>query len=679
MKKISPMYRSILLVVSLCIWLLSCSKESSRPVSPDGRISIALEVTTAPGLAGTEQGKALTYQVFKENRKLVGPSVMELQFRDQPVFGGGLQNRLVSKSAVDEVWEPLWGKTDRVRNHYNEYVFRVGEPEKGGRTLEVIFRLYNDGVAFRYVFPEASGFGSFAIRDEKTGFTLDPSSRVWATDHEHYFSSQEHEYEKSTAGEIHTGALIGCPLLVETDQSDWLLITEADLTDWSGLYFRADSSHPGTLVSSLSSLRKDPEIKLEGKVPMESPWRVIMIGDDPGDLIESNLIANLNDPVEYEDVGWIKPGISAWDRWWSGDYGPDAGFDLGMNTPTMKYFIDLAGEMDWEYMIVDWTWYGTVFIEEEGAQKVNPEVDITRPIEEVDIREIVAYAGERDVKIILWVHSDHLDRQMDEALAQYEKWGVAGIKVDFMDCEDQDMVNWYHRVARKAAAHHLIIDFHGAYKPTGVSRTLPNMLTREGVLGNEYTKWSDRITPRHTVVLPYTRGLLGEMDFTPGGFHHIHQEDFIIVGADAPNPYVMGTRCHQLAMPVIYESAFTVICDSPYNYRDQPGSDFLKLVPATWSETRYITGYPGENIVMARRSGERWFIGGMTNEEAREISFPLDFLDEGSYRVFIWQDADDADQYPAHLDRITMEVNSGDPFQVRMERGGGFVMVVEPF
>jgi alpha-glucosidase len=240
------------------------------------------------------------------------------------------------------------------------------------------------------------------------------------------------------------------------------------------------------------------------------------------------------------------------------------------------------------------------------------------------------------------------------------------------------MVNWYHALARKAAQHHLVIDFHGAYKPTGVSRTLPNMLTREGVLGNEYTKWSDLITPQHTVVLPFTRGVLGEMDFTPGGFNHIHQEDFEIVGGDAPNPYVMGTRCHQLAMLVVYESVFGVVCDSPYNYRNQPGSDFLKRVPSSWDETRFISGYPGEHILLARRSGDQWYVGGMTNGEGRDLSFPLDFLDAGTFTATLWKDAEDSESHPASLAKEEIPgLSSEDSFQVRMEKGGGFVMILD--
>lgn len=608
---------------------------------------------------------------------MVEPSGFHLEFQNQEDFGYNLQVELIETLRVDTTWEPLWGKSSSVRDHYQQYLYRLTERDGSGRYMEWILRVFNDGVAFRYSFPEGSGFGNFNLTEEATTFRLDPANKAWATNHVNYYSSQEHTYDERTVGEIGTEELIGCPLLVEVGERGWLLITEADLTDWAGLYFKAEEGAPGSMVSSLASLKRDPAVKVEQECPTHSPWRVIMVGDDPGTLIESNIIANLNDPAEYDDVSWIKPGLSAWDRWWSGDYGPDAGFELGMNNATMKYFIDLAHEMGWEYMIVDWTWYGEVFSTVDGVQGPHPDADITTPIKEVDIESLIQYAGERDVKIILWVLSNHLDRQMDEALAQYEKWGAAGIKVDFMDSDDQDMVNWYHTLARKAASHHLVIDFHGAYKPTGVSRSLPNMLTREGVLGNEYTKWSDLITPRHTVVLPFTRGVLGEMDFTPGGFNHIHQEDFIVGDGSAPNPYVMGTRSHQLAMLVVYESAFGVVCDSPYNYRNQPGSDFLKLVPSTWDETRYIDGYPGESILLARRSGEQWFVGGMTNEESREVTFSLDFLREGIHQATIWRDAEDAHINPAHLHKeVISELNRDSNMTVKMEKGGGFVMIL---
>jgi len=643
----------------------SCNVSDSSPVSPDGRIMVKL---------GINGDHSFAYSVYKEEQVLVNTSPISLEFKEQSPFGSGLDVVLVSRETVDEKWHPLWGKTGEARNHYNEYIYRVSERKENPRFLEWVIRVYDDGVAFRYIFPENSGFGTFRLTGERSTFHLDPEATCWAADHETYYSSQEHLYERQKVGDVDREALIGCPLLVELQGTGWVLITEADLTDWAGMYFQADPSQPGLISSSLATLRREPGTKVIGTTPAISPWRVIMVGDHPGTLLESNLIANLNDPVEYGDVSWIKPGVSAWDRWWSGDYGPDVSFDLGMNTETMKYFIDLADEMDWEYMIVDWTWYGNVFIEGEP----DPGADITTPAEGVDIEGIIDYAAERDVRIILWVLSAHLDKQMDEALATYEQWGAAGIKVDFMDCDDQDMVNWYHRLARKAAGHHLIIDFHGAYKPTGVSRTLPNMITREGVLGNEYNKWSALVTPTHAVTLPYTRGVLGEMDFTPGGFHHRHRDDFIVVGGDAPNPYVMGTRCHQLAMTVIYESAFMVMCDSPFNYRGAQGSDFLREVPSTWSGIHFIEGYPGESIVLARRQGDRWFVAGMTNEEARNVDLNLEFLGEGTFRATLWKDSEDAGSSPEKLVKESVEVTPADVLQIRMEGGGGFVMILDP-
>ena len=491
MKFISPILFVFIQLVT------SCSNGENLPQSPDGRI--ILKTSPLPG-------EAFSYSVYQEGVELLGASSISLDFLEQEPFGGDLLVELLSSKQVDETWNPLWGKSSEVRNYYNEYIYRVSEKGESGRFLEWLIRVYNDGVAFCYRFTEDSGFGSFSLTDERTSFNLDPSVKVWATNHGQYFSSQEHIFDERNVGEIRKEEIIGCPILAELDSDAWILLTEADLTNWAGLYFRKGNEGEASLVSSLSSLKRKPAVKVEGESPTVSPWRVIMIGNDPGDLIESNLISNLNDPTEYEDVEWIRAGVSAWDRWWSGDYAPRAAFKVGMNTATMKYFVDLAHEMGWEYMIVDWTWYGKVFADDGSP---NPDVDITTAIDEVDIEEIISYAGEREVDIILWVLSKHLDRQMDEALAAYEKWGAAGIKVDFMDSEDQDMVNWYHKLARKAAKHHLVIDFHGAYKPTGVSRTLPNMLTREGVLGNEYTKWSDLITPRHTVVPALYKGVAG--------------------------------------------------------------------------------------------------------------------------------------------------------------------------
>jgi alpha-glucosidase len=262
---------------------------------------------------------------------------------------------------------------------------------------------------------------------------------------------------------------------------------------------------------------------------------------------------------------------------------------------------------------------------------------------------------------------------MDEAFALYESWGISGVKIDFMARDDQEMVNWYHKVVKKAAEHKLVVDFHGAYKPTGWSRTYPNLLTREGVLGNEYSKWSSRITPEHNVTLPYTRMLAGHMDYTPGGFLNATAESFRN-GAPAQ---VMTTRAHQLAMFVVYYSPYTVACDHPANYAGQPGIEFLKEVPTIWDDTKFISGEVGEYIVMARKKDDRWFLGGMNNSEQRDLNIHLDFLQEGKYKIHYFKDSPDSNVKPADISIGVDTVQGGQYFQVRMEKGGGFAAFIE--
>jgi alpha-glucosidase len=347
-------------------------------------------------------------------------------------------------------------------------------------------------------------------------------------------------------------------------------------------------------------------------------------------------------------------------------------FEMGSNTETMKHFIDLSAEMGWEYQLVDWHWYGPPFVED--SHESNPESDITTMNPDIDIPELVRYGADKGVKILLWLEWNHADKQMDKAFPLYEKWGVAGVKVDFMQRDDQYAVNFYHRLVKLAAKHHLVVDFHGAYKPTGFSRTYPNLMTREGVLGNEYAKWSHRITPEHKVTIPFTRGMLGEMDFTPGAFVNVREEDHKLQ-TEAPSPMTMGTRCNELAMLVVYESPLQVLCDAPYNYRNSPqGIDFLRIVPTTWDETRVINAAVGDYITTARRLGEEWYIGTMTDGDARDLEIPLSFMEEGKYVAIIWQDAEDADTEPTHLEKIEQQVDRNTVIVARLAPGGGQVI-----
>jgi alpha-glucosidase len=687
-------YPVIFLVI--LFFVSSCSTEPFSVQSPDGKIRVVLkaapgeesgqkpevEAGEEPGLpaggqreAEGEDGGQVYYKVRCKGQEIIGPSLLGLEFRDMPDLATDLRILGKRKRQVDETWERVWGRNKSVRNHYNELT-TVLKDVSDGRILEIVIRAYNDGIALRYYLPAQESIREFQLTGDLTRFDLKANRRVWAAHYGSFRSHQESEFNEMYLDDQRMKDITGLPLLVEGSEGVWMVITEANLTDWAGMYVRGTENEDFTLETVLSPWPDDTELLVKSRAPRFSPWRVIMIGDSPGDFLESDLIANLNEPNALEDVSWIKPGKSAWDWWWCNRYDPDVDFEMGPNTATMKHFIDLAAEMGWQYQLVDWQWYGPPFTED--TWEPHPTSDITTMAPGIDIPELVRYGADRGVKILLWLEWNHADRQMDEAFPIYEKWGVAGVKVDFMARDDQYVVNFYHRLVKKAAEHHLVVDFHGAYKPTGISRTWPNLLTREGVMGNEYVKWSNRITPEHKVTIPFTRGMLGEMDFTPGAFVNVTSEQFK-VETEAPSPMTIGTRCGELAMLVVYESPLQVLCDAPYNYRTSPaGTDFLRIVPTTWDQTRVINAAVGDYITVCRRSGAEWFIGSMTGKEGRTLNIPLDFLGDGSFEAHIWSDSEDADVQPTSLVKETRSVSRESVIEAVMAPAGGHVVHIRP-
>jgi alpha-glucosidase len=670
----STLKRVSLILITLCVVAVSFS---TTVLSPNGKIAASVDLKEL--LEPHPAGERLYYSVSLNGAPLILDSPFRIDFKGQPAIAKDLSITDQSQRTVNETWKTVLGKSSSVVNSCNELALTLREKNAPNRTFTFTVRAFDDGVAFQYGFPQSSGIEAFKISNEFSEFHFPGDPLVWAVNYGGFQTHQEGEFNKRKLSECKAGETIGCPLLVQLPNG-WIALTEANLVDWAGLYFARKVEAPNAVVSVLSPRLDEPDVAVISQAPRVSPWRVIMIGEKPGDLIESNIILNLADPCELTDTSWIKPGVSAWDRWWPGSYAPDFNGVMGVNNPSMKYFIDLAAEMGWEYQLVDWEWYGPPFdpAKPSGAAG-NPAADLTKSIDVINIPELVDYAGKKGVKILVWLDWDNANRQMAKAFPLYEKWGVAGVKVDFMARDDQEMVNFYHRLVKLAAKHHLTVDFHGAYKPDGFRRTYPNLLTREGVLGNEYNKWSDRVTPTHNVTLPFTRMLCGPMDYTPGGFRNKTPQTFRIVGGDAPGPFVQTTRAQQLAMPVVYESPLLVMCDSPYNYHASPaGLDFLKIVPTTWDETKVLDGYPGDFIVIARRSGKTWFVGGMTNEQERAVSVPIDFLGTGKFTAKIWTDAEEAAEYP---DRVTVSekaVTATDKLEVKMAGSGGAVMVISP-
>jgi len=699
-----PCQRVLMVFLVLCLLPGAVGAvEPVKVVSPDGKVAVTLSLQEK--LTPYPEGTRLYYAVTYDGRPVLVDSPFGLAFKDMPPLAAGLRIVKTRTQQINQTWERVVGKSKKVLDSCNELQADLEETNPPQRQLSFVVRAYNDGVAFRYVLPEQQAFSDFKLTEERSEFHFRANHRLWAANYfgqqaethlQHikntqtrlrpsdwpasysgFYSHQEAPFVEQFIHMLSPREVYGCPILLEVEKDLWVALTEASLVDWAGLYFSQAGASRHALVTALSPRVDEPDVLVKSKAPRRSPWRVLLIGTKPGDLIESDLIDTLNEACALKDVSWIQPGKSAWDRWWCGDYLPDAGFQVGMNNETMQYFIDFAAEMSWEYQLVDWTWYGKPFY--PGTWISDPKRDITRSIPEIDIPRLVQYAKSKGVKLLVWLDWEHCSRQMDEAFPLYEKWGVAGVKIDFMQRDDQDMVNWYHKTVKKAAEHHLVVDFHGAYKPTGWSRTYPNLLTREGVMGNEYNKWSSNITPDHCLTLPFTRGMLGAMDFTPGGFRHKTKDTFRPVGGDVPGPFVMGTRCFQLAMMVVYESPLQVLCDSPYNYRISPaGLDFLKIVPTTWDQTKVINGQVGDFITVARRRGDTWYVGSMTDWDARTLEIPLGFLGSGQYEAQVWRDAYDANEYPDRLLKETRTVTAKDTLTAKMASAGGHVMVLRP-
>jgi alpha-glucosidase len=652
--------------------LISCASEKSYQIkSPDGNIELIIN-------PGNQDNPGIRFSVLYNDVQILQDCPFTLAFKGMPGIGRNLKVSGSKQKMIDESWERVWGKSKLVRNNCTELILEFSETGKRNRKFDMIFRAYNDGIAFRYYIPEQASFSDFSLIRENTVFTFTGDHKIWAAHWNNFLTAQEEEFDEEQLSDLKMDDILGTPLLIQVDSAIWAAILEANLTDWAGMCLSAGAEQ-NSVVTRLAPLPEEPDVVVKSTAPRYSPWRVIMLANHPGRLIESDIIHNLNDACALQDISWIKPGKCAWDWWWSNGYAPDMKRKLGPDMESHKYFIDFASEMGWTYQLVDWFWYGPPFSSMETWEP-NPESDITKYTDICNIPEIVKYASSKGVKIIIWLQWKHVEKQMDEAFPLYEKWGVAGVKIDFMNRNDQEMVNFYHKVVKKAAEHHLLVDFHGAYMPDGFERTYPNFITREGIMGNEYSKWSSRVTPDHCLTIPFTRMLGGHMDFTPGGFIHGNRETFR-AGEQAGLPYtiVQGTRCYQLAMLVVYESALQVICDSPYNYRKDPsGLDFLKIVPTTWDETKVLDGRVGDYIVVARRSGSDWYIGGMTDWDPRSLKISFDFLGEGNYKAEIWKDAPDSDRIPGRLVKEYLSINRQDNRELSLASGGGIVIHIFP-
>jgi len=638
--------KSIFLLFILIGTLVNAQTISVK--SPDNKIGVTID-----------NNEKLSYSVSFKGRVIINPSQLGFEFKEELPMTGNF--RIINQSIKNfsETWIPVVkSKHSEVLNNYNELQLTLKEHSGGMREMELFVRVYNDGAAYRIKLLRSGKVGDRQITKELSTFNIPGDPKAWIVEYGGYSSSNEAEFMERNISYLNEKSVAGMPMLMEYGNNCWVAITEAKIDNYAAFYI-GTNGNPNQLTTKLVPVPGEPEtgVKVRFADEVYTPWRVLMIGETPGNLIESEIIQNLNDPCTIKDPSWIKPGMSAWDHWWSGE--------VKMEMPVIKQYIDLASSMGWPYMLVDWQWYG----------KFNsPEADITKWAPQINMPEIIEYARSKNVKIIVWLYSSDVNRNSSykKAFPLYEKWGVAGIKIDFMDRDDQQMVNWYHDIIKCAADNHLMVDFHGAYKPDGIIRTWPNMITREGVMGNEYYKFSDKMSPEHNVKLAFTRMLAGQMDYTPGAFLNVTKEQY----KNQTPAVVWNTRAAELSKFVIYESPLTVVCDHPDNILNQPGSDFLKIVPTTWDDIKFAGGYPGDYVAIAKRSGDKWFLGVMNNSIGKSVELNLSFLPAANYEAEIWSDTKTSDKEPKDLKKSIISIKSPGTLKVTMAKDGGFVGVI---
>lgn len=633
--------------------------------SPDGRLGLTVSVRTPAG-----GPSAAVYSVTWRGTPLITESALGLDLVESGPLGTDVSIAAVRRSAHDGTVHGLIGKASSARDHYRETVVALVERTAPHRRIELVVRAYDDGVAFRYRIPAQHALSAFTIAAERTHVVVDAASVAYVLTRGGYVSSYEGFYTVAPLRELPADTLLALPVLLHHPRGAWLAVSEAALTDYAGMYL-ARSAAPGDLVSRLSPLPGVPNAAVRGRAPLETPWRVFLVADDPAQLIASNLITLLNPPSAIADVSWIHPGKTTF-PWWNDYVVPDTNFTPGLNTATTKYYIDFCAAHGIPYHTLDGyqdlAWYGGHIDPGDSIP------DITRGTDTLDLPEVLRYAKSKGVRLRVWMHWKALRPQLDTALARYERMGIEGIMVDFMDRDDQDMIAFYHEIVSKAAAHHLTVVFHGTSKPTGISRTYPNLLTVEAVMGLEYDKFDGQkgVTASHELLVPFTRMLAGPLDFHQGGFRYVSPSAF---HTQYTGPRVIGTRTRTLAMYVVYEDPLPMMADAPSSYEGQPGLDFLAAIPTTWDETRSLGGIVGEHLTIARRRGTTWYVGTMTDEQARNVAVPLRFLGAGTFVAEVY--ADDEGALP-NAKTVRVRVTAADVVHARLAPAGGQVMRIVP-
>lgn len=653
-------FASFILLLLFAIVANAQKTKSFSLSSPDGNIICTINASAQ-----------LSWSVTSQQQTVLAPSNIALHLQSGEVLGNNATITSSKTVSIHHFILTIAYKKDTVADNYNQLTLAC----KGNWGL--VFRTYNDGVAYRFFTNKKD---SVVVQSEDANFTFDKdylSFLPYANDPRYgkdfFQTSFEALYqERKLSAQLPNDSIAFLPVLIDLDNGKKAVITEADLEHYPGMYMSKDANNLQSLKASFApypsafttgghkninyvvTKRENYIAKVAGMNAF--PWRVLIVSNSDKELANNDMIYRLAEPLRLTDVSWIQPGKVSWD-WWSDWNISHVDFRAGLNTKTYQYYIDFAAANKLEYIVIDEGWSNDSDLME------------TKPA--LDLKAVVDYGKGKNVGVILWSTWYAAMKGVDDAFTHYSSMGIRGFKIDFLDRDDAVMTTSTYTIAAKAAQHHLLVDFHGMFKPDGLQHVYPNVINFEGVRGMENVKWSpyDNV-PRYDVTIPFIRMLAGPMDYTPGAMRNATKATFHPVGS---LPMSQGTRCHQMAMYTVFEAPLQMLADNPTAYKkEQECTDFIAKVPTTFNETVALDGKVGEYVSIARRKENIWFIGAMNNWDARDITIDLSFLKPGNYEAQIFQDGINADRDATDYKMITQPVKSGDKITVHLAPGGGW-------
>jgi len=643
----------------LCSSLMAAQKAQKLEVkSPDGNIVLTIE-----------SGAKLQWSVQLKGELIIAPSAISLHLNDGTDLGDKPVIKSSKKEEINTSFNAINYRKAVITDHCNQLSLTC----KGD--YGVIFRVYDDAVAYRFF---TNKKGELIIKNEEANFNFTADHKAFIPymwdyrDGKIFNCSFESLYTEQKISQFRKDSLAFLPLLVDAGKGRKVVIIEADLQEYPGMFLdknQTSSGFKGVFApypleykilerNNIPVKRADYIAKVAGTRTF--PWRAVVITEKDKDLLDVDLVQKLAEPSRLGDHSWIEPGLVAWD-WWNDWNISHVDFRAGINTATYKYNIDFAAANNIRYILLDEGWFA-------------PE-DLSRTVQAIDLKEIVDYGKQKNVGVILWAAWRKVLDQMDEIFPQYEEMGIKGFKIDFIDRDDQVAVASTYVIAKKAAEHHLLVDYHGVFKPAGIQRTYPNVVGNEGVKGMENVKWAVEDVPRYDVTLPYIRQMAGLMDYTPGAMRNATRRNFRPVNS---NPMSQGTRCHQLAMYIVYEVPLQMLSDNATIYmKEQESTDFITSVPTVFDETVPLDGEVGEYAVVARRKGDTWYIGAMTNWTSRELTLDMSFLGPDSFEAVIFRDGINADRDATDYKKEVIKVSSADRLKISLAPGGGWAARIQ--